>query len=700
MRFTDNSRFSAFANINNINDNRKPGRGGDWQSQSATTGKIRTIKGGIDLLVADKYNKWRFNTANEITTTRQNLSQQQTSTTFLPQNNSTSKNIYQQRNTTTRLTSKNDLDLDLWRPKNSLTSPVSNRLNWDLSYRASENNSFFSQIEHNLSPDSVDITFRDLKHGYIETSRWYSLLLNTNSNLSSQHVYAFDSKVELFTTIGKNFSKKTTVVLSYDYHHQNATNYTKRDIRYPSNPYQSSLAYHRYTHTPLTSYTLKGNVYYPLRTKYVVWMPSAKYEHSYNSSDHSLFNLNDLEGWGIDSDRALRSLPSTRDSLQICKDAVNSYYSRTYEDKYTIRMEPQHSRIKLNEQLVLVYDISLPLDIIHTRLRYQRNTLDASETRTKILFNPHGSINLRQEMENGNRPQNQYRFTFGKNTTLPSLVYRLNITDTSDPLNTTLGNAHLKNPTSYNLGLSFSRYNMPHYASVSTNLNYALVRHALAQGFLYDTATGIRTTRPDNVNGNWNINGKTDLSRSFLKNDVLSFESHTSYGYLHSVDLTGTTRIERSIVHNVYTNEEISMKYKFGKNNIGFKGKLNWTNLSSKRDNFQTQNLWDFNYGLTALLNLPWELQFSTDITMFSHRGYDEHLMNRNDIVWNARLTRVFFNGKLTCFIDGFDILGQLSNIQRYVNAQGRTETRYNVQPRYAMIHFIYRFAKQPKEKQ
>lgn len=696
FRYTDNSGISAYFNANNVNDNRRPGGRGnsEWQQQDAAySGRVKTIKGGIDYSLYDPYEVYKFSSSDEVVSTRQHLSQQQTGATYLPQGNTYRMNLYDMHDNKTLWTSKNTLNLQLGKKKNKLDTPNANLIEFNLSYSSDRRRSSFAQIEHNLSPDSIDLGFRDLR-GDIEESRWYNLLLNSNGNNTSAHTYKFDTKFRIssITEVGSN--GKIYVNAEYNYSHQNTTNYTNRYIDYPSDLSKASDSYRRYTHTPLTNYSVYGRLAYSSYVlPYLCIFPSVEYTRTYNSSDRSLFNLSALEGWGIDSDRALRSLPSTRDSLQMCKDAVNSYYSRTYEDKVTINLGPQADNM-ITKDFQLQYDLRIPFDIIHTRLHYQRNTLDATERRTKVLFNPGGYFRVRL------KNKVSYGFNFGKNTTLPSLVYRLNITDTSDPLNTTLGNAHLKNPTSYYFGLSFRRYNMPHYASVSTELNYTLVRHALAQGFLYDTATGIRTTRPDNVNGNWNINGKTDFSRSFLKNDVLAFESHTSYGYLHSVDLTGTTQIERSIVHNVYTNEELSMKYKFGKNNIGFKGKLNWTNLSSRRDNFQTQNLWDFNYGLTALLNLPWQLQLSTDITVFSHRGYDEHSMNRNDIVWNARLTRVFFNGKVTCFIDGFDILGQLSNIQRYVNAQGRTETRYNVQPRYAMIHFIYRFAKQPKKRQ
>jgi len=49
--------------------------------------------------------------------------------------------------------------------------------------------------------------------------------------------------------------------------------------------------------------------------------------------------------------------------------------------------------------------------------------------------------------------------------------------------------------------------------------------------------------------------------------------------------------------------------------------------------------------------------------------------------------------------LDGFDILGQLDNVTRNVNAQGRTETYTNVMPRYALLHVTYRFNRLPKKR-
>ena len=98
-------------------------------------------------------------------------------------------------------------------------------------------------------------------------------------------------------------------------------------------------------------------------------------------------------------------------------------------------------------------------------------------------------------------------------------------------------------------------------------------------------------------------------------------------------------------------------------------------------------------------MKLPWKLDLSTDLSLYTRTGYADEALNTNDLVWNARLTRPFLKGRLLMIFDGFDILGQLSNVTRTLNAQGRTETYTNVMPRYALLHIVYRLNKKPKSK-
>lgn len=67
--------------------------------------------------------------------------------------------------------------------------------------------------------------------------------------------------------------------------------------------------------------------------------------------------------------------------------------------------------------------------------------------------------------------------------------------------------------------------------------------------------------------------------------------------------------------------------------------------------------------------------------------------MNRSYVYWNASLLKSFGKqGKWNLRLDAIDILGQVSSVSRSVNAQGITETRYNVIGRYFLFHIQYHF--------
>ena len=129
-------------------------------------------------------------------------------------------------------------------------------------------------------------------------------------------------------------------------------------------------------------------------------------------------------------------------------------------------------------------------------------------------------------------------------------------------------------------------------------------------------------------------------------------------------------------------------------------GEVSWRSSKGTSANFQAINAWDYQYGITAKYTIPWmNVDLATDLKMFSRRGYNSSMMNTDDLVWNASLSRSFLKGKVTARLMAFDILHQLSSTQYSVNAQGRTETWHNCIPRYALLTLSYKFQKMPKKK-
>jgi len=83
-----------------------------------------------------------------------------------------------------------------------------------------------------------------------------------------------------------------------------------------------------------------------------------------------------------------------------------------------------------------------------------------------------------------------------------------------------------------------------------------------------------------------------------------------------------------------------------------------------KRLGFDTTvNAADFSYGFTSTYKIPGVNVFAaTDMKMYSRRGYSVSAFNRNDLIWNASLSKSFFKGKLTARLEAFDLLHRLTN--------------------------------------
>ena len=129
------------------------------------------------------------------------------------------------------------------------------------------------------------------------------------------------------------------------------------------------------------------------------------------------------------------------------------------------------------------------------------------------------------------------------------------------------------------------------------------------------------------------------------------------------------------------------------------RGKINGRHSRSNQVTFTNIDTHDFQYGASVTYQIPWvKLDLSTDINMYSRRGYQSDDMNTDDLVWNAQLSKSLFNGKLTLKAQGFDILKRINTVQYYINAQGNRETWYNSIPRYFMFSAAIKLTKVPNK--
>jgi hypothetical protein len=208
--------------------------------------------------------------------------------------------------------------------------------------------------------------------------------------------------------------------------------------------------------------------------------------------------------------------------------------------------------------------------------------------------------------------------------------------------------------------------------------------------------TGGRTTRPENINGNWNVNGGFNFNSAIPANTKFTYSTSTNVGFNHGVAYI--SMMNKNSVKNTIKTTNISENLKGGYRNDWFEmtvnGSLRYANSVNEQQPQQNLETYDFSYGPSTNILLPWfNIRLYSDIYMSSRRGYSDPAFNTNELLWNAQVSASFLKkNALTVSFQVFDILHEQSNVSRNISATMRSDTQNNAIHSYCMFHVIYKF--------
>jgi hypothetical protein len=337
--------------------------------------------------------------------------------------------------------------------------------------------------------------------------------------------------------------------------------------------------------------------------------------------------------------------------------------------------------------------LSFPLILADADLTYHRGSLDAHKHRTTLLFEQ--KRNSLVEYKHNDRVW----FTSVTYTTkAPDLLAMIDFTDTTQPLALTQGNPNLKNSGTLHAHSSYALTKSLQRLYLSWSLDYQHFFRAFAQGYAYVAATGVRTYRTENVDGNRLLTGDYYLSWEFGPMQMLSLKNHFVGKYRRSVELLGTDGVGyRNVVRSSNLTENLSLGLTQRGQKVSLVGNVDYARYTGAAATFTDFDALEFHYGLQGVFRFAGHWGVQTDFTVYSRRGYQDHALNTDNYVWNTRATYSLFHGDRLVHLDGYDILHNLSNVFYTVNAQGRTETLSNVLPQYVMVGVQWRFGTRGK---
>ena len=244
-----------------------------------------------------------------------------------------------------------------------------------------------------------------------------------------------------------------------------------------------------------------------------------------------------------------------------------------------------------------------------------------------------------------------------------------------------------------------NRYITKRVYTFNWNVTYDQWNNLVAQSMLYDLKTGVRTYRPENINGNRALTAQAYFGSTMGKHNQWNYQLTTNVNYRHSEDyanLAQSASSQRVGTDRVLTKQRFNVYY--SRNYYSLSGEVNgeWIHAISSR--FANQNVFNINYRVSGGMPLPWKLQVNTSLLLTTRYGYDDDNFNTAQLIWSARLKRFFLNGRLGVEVEAFDLLNQMSSRSYSLNAQMQTESYRNVLRRYVMFNISFRLNKEPKK--
>lgn len=368
--------------------------------------------------------------------------------------------------------------------------------------------------------------------------------------------------------------------------------------------------------------------------------------HIYDNNNRPLYQLDSLGGEWANTEIPVWSMPDG-DLLQSALNIRNSVYSKRFQYNHAVELKLSFR----NKVWTAVAGIVLRPE--QTRLEYQREKIDTSIVRN--LFYPSPTVYIKRVFGNFN-----FDVNYSAVEKYPDLINMLDYVDDSDPLNVSRGNPDLKPSWTHNSSVNLRYYNPENEFSINNNLRFSAASQGISSMLTYNSATGVRTITPKNVDGNYSLNNSTNANIRLDKKGYLFLSpaisvGHQRYHNFVQLDMNQSAESATSVLRGGISSR---LTYRKANTLLTLYGGWNGENINNNVDADFKEFHYNFSLGSEQMFELPLSIRVYSEIDLLWNRGYAHSPMNVMEYVWDVTLSRSFLkNNRLTLSLSGYDIL-------------------------------------------
>ncbi|MDE6368246.1 MAG: outer membrane beta-barrel family protein, partial [Muribaculaceae bacterium] len=559
-RFTANSRLSVIGNLNNLNDNRKPGESSTWTPETNTTGTMITQLGGIDYYVQEADEKWKVTGDATVRHSSQKDYRETSRLNFLGANRTYDYDYMTNKTRSLFLATSHRVTL---KPNKKIYLGAS------ASGSYSRTRSDLSDIGGAFNDEQPNMTSEILEALYSGNPEELKDVINRTKIKTKNSGYAANGGV---SASGGWSVPGTSDYLYYgaNFNFQSNKSEVWRDyiVNYGTDP-NPALRQNRYfDNSPNRSYKAEGTISYQYTFSEDTRLTMGySYSHSDSKQDSYAYALDRLEEQGV-----FGTLP---EGYLATMDASQSYRSHTIENTHSPELQFSYWTNKCS-----IY-LNPSVRIVNRNFDYFRNNTDHHVDQHAVLvtvpeFYGRVQFSLSPSEQNG-RKYYRHRLTFlpGITSTLADPVKMIDIVDSNDPMNIWTGNRDLKPSYKYKgyiqwlLTVPIKNYTFNNFMEVV----YSYTHNQLVNGYRYDTSTGVRTHKTYNVpSGNTSTNIHVQPSLQFGNKGQFTASLFGGVDFIESSDMIGINADPvKSQVHTVWSVEKLNFAWQIGKQSLSLR---------------------------------------------------------------------------------------------------------------------------------
>lgn len=687
--FTPTTSISLLGNINNLNDNRSPGKNDSWTPEMLPSGTKEYKMGALNYNYQHPDDKAMINSSVYVEETSEKTITSTNRTNFLQNGNTYD---YESGHNLKRDLSVNTRNRAIFMSQSYMIGGILNGSYYDKDNTSAAASATFSKEQTEMTLKRIEELYSGESNGLLET------LINRSITRDDSHSREWEIDFQPQFSYKMKSGDYFSAGLKTNYRSRKETVMKDYVINFGADPTPAEKRRQYFNNSPNRTAKIGGEMEYTMRIG--DGRLSLNYEYLFTSRDkdsymYALERMADMGSFG--------SLPSGYiDTF----DPDNSFTSRIRENRHTItpRFSWWHSFENRNQ---FTCAIGPKFRIINRTLDYFRGgkSYPVSNNTFMTAVGNYGayfsySWDWKGDERRGSH-RNQLEIDYRLTPTTPDLFHMTDIVDSTDPMNISLGNPDLRNAYEHkeNIRWTYRHHGKPLLNILSVTATQTT--DALVRGYTYDTATGIRRNKTFNVNGNNTLEGKNVINLQFGPRQMLSLSSISTANLTNYADMIGIDLSDpvRSTVRTSIISQKLRLEWQIGKQNIEIKGEAVSRHTSSSRENFTSINASHFNYGVMGRFVLPYGFGINADFTCYSRHGYGSKELDTTDAILNIGMSFAPRKSRWVFKADGFDLLHQLSNVHYAISASGRTISYTNALPRYVLFTAQYRLNLQPKRK-